>query len=434
MSQSNKRSFEPRRSEYRPLNAAPQGRPLQRPPQARPVPQRPQQPRPAAARPAQPGPARPAPQRPVQARGSEYRPLNRLSFAHRREKAGLPHGFAGLLIACAVLLAVCIGLQFVFPSGIHLAANAGETMASQSMVSQIYANGPVRINEIMTSNQRTLALADGSSPDWIEITNTGNHSVNLKDYSLSKTADSVSIFTFPDMSLEPGGCLLLYADSKLSETVEKEMHVPFRLSSAGDTLMLFNAGRTAIDTVNIPAIGGDHSYVRVDNSHWEVGDKPTPGAANTEENHLAMKQKTGYSPVAITEIMAVNDSAYAAQDEMYYDYIELCNTSSETVSLGGWYLSDDPEYTRKWRIPDGTSVAPGEYIIIFASGLDMREDLEQLHAGFSLSSEGETIVLCDGSGRIMDMVSFDLMKSNIAYALQADGTWENTTATPGAAN
>ena len=302
------------------------------------------------------------------------------------------------------------------------------------MVSQIYSNGPVRINEIMTSNQRTLALADGSLPDWIEITNTGNHSVNLKDYSLSKTADSVSIFTFPDMSLEPGGCMLLYADSKLSETVEKEMHVPFRLSSAGDTLMLFNAGRTAIDTVNIPAMGGDHSYMRVDNSHWEVSEKPTPGAENTEENHLAMKQKTGYSPIAITEIMAVNDSAYAAQDEMYYDYIELCNTSSETVNLGGWYLSDDPEYTRKWRVPDGTSVAPGEYIIVFASGLDMRADLEQLHASFSLSSEGETIVLCDGSGRIMDMVAFDLMKSNVAYALQADGSWADTTGTPGEAN
>ena len=285
----------------------------------------------------------------------------------------------------------------------------------------------------MTSNQKTLALADGSSPDWIEITNTGNHSVNLKDYSLSKTADSVSIFTFPDMTLEPGGCLLLYADSKLSETVEKEMHVPFRLSSAGDTLMLFNAGRTAIDTVNIPAVGGDRSYMRVDNSHWEESDKPTPGAENTEANYYAMKQKAAYSPVIFSEIVAVNDSAYEAQDGMYYDYIELHNISGDNLNLGGWYLSDDVDYTRKWRIPDA-NIAPGEYLIVFASGLEMREDLTQLHANFSLSSEGETLTLCDPNGAIMDQVSFDLMKSNIAYALQADGSWTNTTATPGAAN
>ncbi len=430
MSQSNKRSFEPRRSEYRPLNSS-----QQRPPQARPA-----QPRPAGQRPVQPRqrpatqarPVRPEPQaRPV--RPEPYRPESRPAYAPRREKAGLPYGFGRILLACVVLVAVCIALQFAFPNGIHLAQTTGEDVAASAMVSQIYSNGPVRINEIMTSNQKTLALADGSSPDWIEIINTGTHSVNLKDYSLSKTADSVSIFTFPEMTLQPGGCMLFYADSKLSETVEKEMHVPFRLSSAGDTLMLFNAGRTAIDTVNIPAVTGDHSYMRVDNSHWEVSDKPTPGAENTEANYFAMKQKAAYSPVIISEIVAVNDSAHAAQDGMYYDYIELHNISSENVNLGGWYLSDDAEYTRKWRVPD-TNIAPGEYLLVFASGLDMREDLTQLHANFSLSSEGEMLTLCDPNGAIMDQVTFDLMKSNIAYALQADGSWTNTTATPGAAN
>ena len=422
MSQSNKRSFEPRRSEYRPLNST----------QQRSYQGRPAQPRPQGS---QQRPYQGVPQRPVQqARPNQaYRPQSRPSYAPRKESIGLPYGFSKLLIVCVILVAVCIGLQFVFPNGIHLAKNTADEVAASAMVSQIYSNGPVRINEIMTSNRRTLALADGTSPDWIEITNIGTHSVKLKDYSLSKTADSVSIFTFPDMTLEPGGCMLLYADSKLSETVEKEMHVPFRLSSAGDTLMLFNAGGTAIDTVNIPSLTGDHSYMRVDNSHWEVSDKPTPGAGNTDENYLAMKQKADYSPVVISEIMAVNDSAYAAQDGMYYDYIELHNVSAENVNLGGWYLSDDAEYTRKWRIPD-TNIAPGEYLIIFASGLDMREDLTQLHAGFSLSSEGETLTLCDGNARIMDQVTFDLMKSNVAYALQADGSWLNTSGTPGMAN
>ena len=60
MSQSNKRSFEPRRSEYRPLNPARNGRPAQRPAaEGRPV-------RHAPQRPASEGrPVRPAPQRPA---------------------------------------------------------------------------------------------------------------------------------------------------------------------------------------------------------------------------------------------------------------------------------------------------------------------------------------------------------------------------------
>ena len=428
MSQSNKRSYEPRRSEYRPMNSAPQ-----RPAQPRPQQPRPAQPRPQqgnAQRPAQP---RPQPPRPVQPPRPQQSRSSASYAAPRKQGFDLPYGFGKLLVICAVVIIVAVALQLAFPNGLHPAGNKGEEAAARSMVSQIYSNGPVRINEVMTSNQRTISLVDGSSPDWIEIANIGSNSVNLKDYSLSKAAGSVNVFTFPEMTLNSGECVLLYADSKLSETAEREMHVPFRISSAGDTLMLFNAGGTAIDTVNIPALTGDHSYVRIETSKWEESSKPTPGAFNTEQNYIAMHTKSDNSPVIVNEIMAVNHSAYAAQDGLYYDYIELYNRTGETVDLSGWYLSDDEEYIRKWRFPE-TVIAPGEYVVVFASGLDMREDLTQLHANFLLSSEGEPIILCDADGRIMDRVDFDLMKPDVAYALQADGSWINTSGTPAAAN
>lgn len=435
MSQSNQRNFEVRRSEYRPLSSG-QQRPAQdhmrrRPPQQRPMPQRPMQPG-AQARNAHRPQQASVPQRP--AREEAYRPQSRAAYAPKQERVGLPYGFGKLLVVCAIFVAVAICLQLVYPAGIHLAKNTGKEVATDAMVSRIYSNGPIRINEIMTSNRRTTALADGSSPDWIEVLNTGAESVNLKGYSLSKSADSVSVFTFPDLVLQGGQCALIYADSRLSEEGEAELHAPFRLSSAGDTLMLFNAGGTAIDTVNIPALNADHSYSRVDNSHWEESATPTPGAENTEANYLAMKQKSDASPIVLSELMAVNHTAYAAQDGMYYDYIELHNVSAESVNLGGWYLSDDPDYTRKWRVPDEVILAPDEYLIVFASGLDQRADLDQLHANFSLSSEGETLTFSDANGRIMDQISFDLMKADVAYALQADGTWIQTTATPAQPN
>ena len=124
MSQSNKRSFEPRRSEYRPLNSSQQRPPQARPAQPRPQPgsQRPYQGAPQQRPAPQARPARPAPQaRP--ARPAPYRQESRPAYAPRREKAGLPYGFGKILIACVVLVAACIALQFVFPNGMYITVN-----------------------------------------------------------------------------------------------------------------------------------------------------------------------------------------------------------------------------------------------------------------------------------------------------------------------
>lgn len=418
MSQSNKRSYEVRRSEYRPLNPDRQrsAQNAQRP-QARPV-QRPN----------------PQSQNRYCAPAQGPNPQKRAYAPARGRNVGLPYGFSKLMVVCTIFIVIAIILQFAFPNGIKLATKTGEKMATETMISQIYTNGSIRINEIMTANRKMLSLADGSSPDWIEIMNTGSSNVNLGGYSLSKTSGATNVFTFPNLSLAAGECVLVYADSRLSEDGEAELHAPFRLSSAGDTLMLFNAGDTAVDTVNIPKLNRDQSYIRVDSTHWQTSDMPTPAEANTEENYLAMHRKSDYSPVIINEIMAVNRTSYAAQDGAYYDYIELYNASSQSVDLGGWYLSDNTDYVRKWRFPVDTVIASGEYLIVFASGLDQREDLTQLHTNFSLSSEGESVVLSDSSGRIMDQIDFDLMKADIAYSLQADGSWANATGTPGRAN
>ena len=41
------------------------------------------------------------------------------------------------------------------------------------------------ISEVMAKNTATLLADDGTFPDWIELTNTSDHSINLKGWSLS---------------------------------------------------------------------------------------------------------------------------------------------------------------------------------------------------------------------------------------------------------
>lgn len=399
MNQSNKR-------------ARPQPQPVKRPVQ-----------RPAgagnSARPAQvrPAPARPAPGRPVS------------------QGRSLPRGFGALVVFGVLAIALAFVMQCLMPNGFPLhkvqdAAAAVETVK----ISEIHSAGPLRINEIMASNSNTLSLQDGTTPDWIEIANVTGKAVNLSGYSLSKSTNSASVFVFPDMMLDAGECVLIYADSRLRDTAGADLHAPFRIGASGDTLMLFNEADVGVDTVNIPALGKDEAYVRVDTARWEHSFKATPWLENSEESYRRLHEKADNSPVIINEIMASNSATKAGTAGMIHDYIELYNRSSEAVNLTGWFVSDDKANPRKWSMPNVT-LGAGEYLLIYASGLDQKEDASALHTSFALSSEGECASLANNHGQVMDVVEYDVLKSDQAMSLMNDGTWSTSIKpTPGKAN
>lgn len=340
-----------------------------------------------------------------------------------------------LIVGGAVVCVLALLLQRAWPEGFPLVEKQKTaTGAAVELVSEIYSPGPIRINEVMTSNRHTLLLDGGVSPDWIEVANISDRVVELKGYTLSKSADDARVFTFPDMRLEAGGYVLVYADSKLRETAGEDLHAPFRLSSTGDTLMLFNSSGTAIDTVNLPALEADQAYVRRDTSLWETSAQATPGVENSDSGYQSLKEPTGESQVILSEIMSTNTSTYPDENSQYSDYIELYNASSETAELTGWYLTDDYQNLRKWKFPE-IELGAGEYLVVHASKLDRKEDAAHLHTNFSLSSEGEEVLLVDPNGRIADRVSFGLLKANKAWSLASDGSWTDAlTPSPGKPN
>ena len=395
MTQSNKRPYAPPRQPARPQN----------------------RPMPSGQRPARP--AAPAPRRPA---------------AARRSGGILSGDLIRILIGGAIAAVLALLLQGAWPGGFPVAKTAAANAPAQELISEIYSKGPVRIGEVMTGNRNTLSLEDETSPDWIEISNVSDKAVNLKGWSLAKTESDVRIFTFPGMELGAGESVIVHADSRLRDDPAEALHAPFRLSSAGDSLMLFNAGGAAVDTVNIPALGADQSYARMGDSDWEKCDIPTPGLSNTEESYRALRTPDGSSPVCISEVMSTNTSTNKDASGRCYDYAELYNRSGEAVNLSGWYLTDDELNLRKWRMPECT-LGAGEYLLIHCSKLDRSEDVSDLHTNFGLSSEGETLLLVNPQGRVMDRVEFGLLKANVAWSLSSDGSWSAALApSPGRAN
>lgn len=335
----------------------------------------------------------------------------------------------GLIVAVLAML-----LQMAWPDGFPLVPrNDAANVQGVEWINEIYTQGPVRINEVMSANRSSYVAEDGSTPDWIEISNVSDGEVDLAGYALAKSADGANVFTFPSLQLAPGESVLVLADSRLRQQAGEALHAPFRLSSQGDVLMLFNPSGAAIDTVNIPALSGDTSYARMAVESWQVSATPTPGQPNTEAGYLALTQPSGNSPVVITELMADNVSVCADGEGRYFDYIELYNRSGEAVQLQGWRLSDDATNPGKWIFP-AVELQSGECLVVFASGLDGTDAGGALHANFSLSSEGEQAVLSDAQGRVMDRVDFDLLREDEAWCLGGDGQWSVASPSPGQPN
>lgn len=112
---------------------------------------------------------------------------------------------------------------------------------------------------------------------------------------------------------------------------------------------------------------------------------------------LSPAARTWAAPV-ISEFVADNESGLRDSDNTLQDWIEVHNPSATPFDLDGWHLTDSATNLTKWKFP-AVTLAPGEFLVVFASGKDRRIPGQQLHTNFSLSRTGEYLALVrpDGS-------------------------------------
>ncbi len=124
--------------------------------------------------------------------------------------------------------------------------------------------------------------------------------------------------------------------------------------------------------------------------------------------------------VLINEIMASNSETIADEDGDYEDWIELYNAGNETVNLFGYGLSDDYDRPYRWLLPN-ISIAPGEFLLVWASGKDRTNPSQPLHTNFSISSSGEEILLTSTDGTRVDEIPPTAIPTDISYGRVPDG-------------
>jgi CotH protein/lamin tail-like protein/chitobiase/beta-hexosaminidase-like protein/K319-like protein/Fn3 domain-containing protein len=110
----------------------------------------------------------------------------------------------------------------------------------------------VTISEFMASNNRTLADEDGEFPDWIEIYNDSNASVNLAGWSLTEDSSLQDRWFFPGTNLPPKGFIVVFASGKNRIQPGSPLHTDFSLNADGEYLALIKSDGATIATEFAP--------------------------------------------------------------------------------------------------------------------------------------------------------------------------------------
>jgi len=249
--------------------------------------------------------------------------------------------------------------------------------------------------------------------EFVELFNTRAEPENLSGYCL----DGSIQYTFPPGTVIPAGAFLVVA---LDPTALAGAHGigpvlgPWTGRLPNDRGRIQLRHRTgavfleveyrdnppwpvAADGAGLSLVLARPSLGERDPAAWSASEWPG-GSPGRWEGFL----NDAFRSVRINEFLAHTDLPQL-------DFVELINTGTEPVDLGGCSLSDDPD-TDRYVFPAGTVLAPGEVLV--------RTELE---LGFALNAAGETLYLRAPDRRVLDAVRFQGQANGVSTGRWPDG-------------
>jgi hypothetical protein len=172
----------------------------------------------------------------------------------------------------------------------------------------------VALNEIMASNGITIADEDGDFEDWIELHNHGAAPVSLDGFGLSDNRDHPFRWVFPNVTINPGQFLLVWASGKDRRNPTAPLHASFAISASGENLFLTRPDGVRLDETPTTLLGRDLTIGRVPDGtgDWFFFNEPTPLAPNTTTAYTGLLSPpelslpSGFYPAA-REVVASHD-------------------------------------------------------------------------------------------------------------------------------
>ena len=200
------------------------------------------------------------------------RPQHPPRRARRKEKR------FGLLIFCIAVVAILLIVSPTEP--INRAQNI--RTADGRLISE---HDGLKITEIMADNASALPDENGNFPDWFEIENQSDRTLNLEGLTASNRPDRAR-FVFPAINLEPGERLVIFCDNTNQNEVGKPLHAKFKISSIASAIYLFDTSGFVLDKVeDVPTLNANETYALQEDGSWQKSEIFTPGFPNTQAGY-----------------------------------------------------------------------------------------------------------------------------------------------------
>ena len=217
-------------------------------------------------------------------------------------------------------------------------------------------------------NPPALGAVAGDEVEFLELKNTGNVSLDLGGLTFTNGIT----YTFPNSTnLAPGGFFILVRDVTAGQANfhARYPNVPVhgiyadKLSNSGETITLKTpAGQTvfsityddvspwplAADGSGFTAVPKTNIYNSDNGVNWRASANIF-GSPNADDPAVTTN-------VVINEVLTNSGPGFL-------DTIELYNPTNASVNIGDWYLTDDANTPKKFRIPANTLIPAGGYAL-----------------------------------------------------------------------
>ncbi len=244
----------------------------------------------------------------------------------------------------------------------------------------------VVINEVAWAG-----TAADSSDEWVELWNPGGAAVDFSGWVLTDGGD---ITIALEGTISPGGFFILErsGDDTLSDIPADQLYTG-ALSNSGEELTLLDPAGGVIDGAGArgrawPAGSAAPAFASMEraaieaaawmtNTGWVVNGRDaagnpvrgTPGRANSALFPTPTATEFPKS-VLINEFLPKPGSDWNRDGSVDYndEFIELYNTGTQGIDIGGWMLDDKYHGgSRPFVIPGGTWIAPKQFLVFFRS-------------------------------------------------------------------
>lgn len=237
--------------------------------------------------------------------------------------------------------------------------------------------------------------------EYIELRNTGPSALNLNGVKLVNGVQ----FDFTGSSvtnLAPGAYVLVVKNlaaftSRYGALPNIAGQYTGSLDNSGENIQLDDAvGEKILDfTYNnswYPVTDGPGASLVIvnDAADWRDWDKKSGWRPSAYD--FGSPQGGDPAPAASIVAVVINE-VLTHTDLPQVDAIELHNPTATPANIGGWFISDDFGDPKKYRIPDGTTIPAGGYLVF--------DETTTFGAGpraFSFSSQGDEAYIFSGNG------------------------------------